>query len=341
MAEGQQKIAAVLGGAGFIGSHLCEQLLDEGYKVICVDNFISSGQNNISHLLRIPDFKFVNHDMVKPLDLEALTELADVQIGVLGVSEVYNLAVPTSIKNFEKVKMQTALTNFLGTKNALDIAVKYKARFMHFSSQVVYGSFEKGEFVGEDFTGKTSNQLDPRACYDEGKRNAETLVNVYRETYKLNTKIARVFRTYGPRMLLNDGKMIPDFIVNALDNKKLTIHGDENFRSSLMYVSDVVEGAMKLMQSDLSEPFNLGNPEVHQLADVAKTIVSLTNSSSEVVYGEKFAFLREGAFPNIDKIKEEIGWFPLVTLKDGLQKTIEYTQAHKDLLVFQTDSLEG
>lgn len=335
--DNSPKIAAVFGGAGFIGSHLCEKLLSQGYQVICIDNFISSGQNNISHLLRLPNFKFIKHDITQPLDLAAQSELAKFQIPVFGITEIYNLACPTSIKNFEHLKMETALTNCLGTLNTLELAVKYKAKYMHFSSQVVYGNFEKGDFVGEDFKTSTSDQLDPRACYDEGKRYAETLVDVYRQTKNLDTKIVRIFRTYGPRMLLNDGQMIPDFIVNALEGKDLTVHGDETFESSLIYVSDVVEGAIKLMQSANNGPFNIGSPNVYKIVDIAQKIIDMTNSQSKVVFGEKFLFLREGAFPDINRAKDEIGWFPLVTIEDGLQKTIEYTQAHKDLLVFRPE----
>ena len=333
----KSQIAVVFGGAGFIGSDLCERLLNDGRKVICVDNFISSGQTNITHLLRQPNFEFIKHDINEPIDFEATSELARFQIPVFGIAEVYNLAVPSSIKNFEKLKMATCLANFLGTKNSLDIAVKYKSKFMQFSSQVVYGNFEKGAYVNEDFKTGVLDQLDPRACYDEGKRFAETLVDVYRETHNLDTKIVRIFRVYGPRMMLGDAQMIPDFIVNALENKDLVINGDENFQSSLVYVSDVVEGCLKLMRTDKHGPFNIGNPEVHNIVDVAQKIIQMTNSKSKIVFGEKLLFLREGAFPDITKAKEEIGWFPLITLEDGLQKTIDYTEAHKDLQVFRVD----
>lgn len=333
----QTPIAVVFGGAGFIGSHLCERLLEENYNVVCVDNFISSGQNNISHLLRLPNFEFIKHDINQPLDLESVADLQKFQVNVFGVQEIYNLACPTSIKNFEKLKLQTCLTNFIGTKNTLDLAVKYKAKYMFFSSQVVYGNFEKGDFVDESFYQGVNNQLDPRACYDEGKRYAETLVDVYRQEYDLPTKIVRIFRTYGPRMLLNDGQMIPDFIVNALEGKELIINGDKNFKTSLVYVSDVVEGCLKLMSNQDSQPYNIGSPDVHPIADVAQKIIDLTQSKSKITFGEELLFLREGAFPNINKVKNEIGWLPLVTLPDGLQKTIEYTQAHKDLLVFRQE----
>jgi UDP-glucuronate decarboxylase len=334
--KNQEPIAVVFGGAGFIGSHLCERLLAEDYKVICLDNFISSGQGNITHLLQSPNFVFIKHDADEPIDLEKVPELNRFQINVFGVNEVYHLACPTSIKNFEKLKLKTALTSFLGTKNTLDLAVKYKAKYLLFSSQVVYGNFEKGDFVTEDFYNGSTNQLDPRACYDEGRRFAETLTDIYRETYGLDAKIIRIFRTYGPRMLLDDGQMIPDFIVNALEGKDLVVNGDEDFRSSLVYVSDVVEGAIKVMQKGEHSPYNLGSEEVYPIKKVAEKIIELTQSNSQIVFGEKLLFLREGAFANIAKIKEELGWFPLTTLEAGLQKTIEYTQAHKDLLVFRT-----
>lgn len=325
----------VLGGAGFLGGHLCERLL-MGANVICLDNFVTSRQNNINHLLRLPNFEFINADITQPLDLEKFGELNKFQVGVFGVQEIYNLACPMSVKNFEKFKIQTIKANTQGVINALELAVKYKAKFLQFSSSVVYGETPRGEFVAEDYRG-LSDMLESRACYDEGKRYAETAVDTYRQVYNLDTKIARVFRTYGPRMLLADGQMIPDFILNALDNKDLVIYGEKDFRTSLCYISDIVEGCIRLMESDIKEPVNLGGTDVYKIADVAKKIVELIGSHSKIKFQEEQLFMRELALPDITKIKQAIGWFPIVTLEEGLKKTIEYTRAHKDLLTFSTD----
>jgi UDP-glucuronate decarboxylase len=330
-------VAVVLGGAGFVGSHLCEQLIKSDYNVICIDNFTTSGQNNITHLLRLPQFKFINHDIVEPINLDVLPELADLQIKVFGIDEVYNLACPRSVKHFKQLSYETAIANSFGTKYALDLAKEYEAKYLHFSSHVVYGKFKEGEYVSEDFILGHKNQLDPRASLDEGKRYAETLVDVYREKFGLDTKIARVFRSFGPRMMLNDGQMIPDFIINALEDKEIVIHSNEDFELSLIYVSDVVAGAMQLMQSDLHGPYNIGQPAVHKIVDVAEKIIELTSSKSKLTFGKRLAYLREGAFPNINRIRDELGWFPLVTLEDGLKKTIKYMEAHKDLLLFHHD----
>lgn len=333
----KKRTAVLFGGAGFVGSHVCEQLLKNDYNVICVDNFVTSGNNNITHLLRVPQFKFINHDMLEPINLETLPELADLQINVFGIDEVYNLACPHSVKHFRQLSYETALTNSFGTKHALDVAKAYDAKFLQFSSHVVYGKFKEGEYVSEDFSLGNKNQLDARASLDEGKRYAETLVDVYREKFSLDTKIARIFRSYGPRMMLNDGQMIPDFIINALENEEIIIHSNEDFELSLIYVSDVVAGVIALMQSDFPGPYNIGQPIVTKIVDVAEKIIELTHSKSRITYGKRYAYLREGAFPNSNKIRDDLGWFPLVTLEDGLQKTIKYMEAHKDLLLFHED----
>lgn len=332
----KQKNILITGGAGFIGSALSERLLQEDVNVICIDNFVTSSQNNIDHLLRLPRFEFIKHDFNEPIDLEQIADLEKFQIKVFGIQEIYNLACPTSVKNFDHLKKQSVLANTVGLINVLELAVKYKAKFLQLSSSVVYGETPRGTFVKEDYHGATNN-LDERACYDEGKRYAESIVDTYRQVEKLDTKIARVFRTYGPRMLLNDGQMIPDFILNALEDKDLTIYGKKDFQTSLTYISDIVEGLIRLMGSSLNEPVNLGSTDVAKLADVAKKIIEITGSNSKIVFGEEQLFMRELAWPDITKIKNELGWFPIVTLNEGLQHTIDYTRAHKDLLTFSAE----
>ncbi|MBU1131898.1 GDP-mannose 4,6-dehydratase [Patescibacteria group bacterium] len=330
-----RKNVLVIGGAGFIGSHLCERLLVDS-NVICIDNFITSGQNNINHLLKSPSFEFLNHDISQPIDLEKVTELGKFQLNVFGLSEIYNLACPTSVKNFEKLRKHTVLANTLGLVNALEIAVKYKSKFMQFSSSVVYGHTPRGEFVDENFRGVT-DMLDPRACYDEGKKYAESIVDTYKSVHDLDTRIVRIFRTYGPKMLINDDQLIPDFIVSALENKEIIIYGGEDFQTSLCFVSDIVEGCIKVMNSNMNEAVNLGSPEIYKIADIVKKIIEISGSSSTVRTEPPKLFLRELANPNITKVKEALGWFPIVTLEDGLQKSIDFTRAHKDLLTFSTN----
>jgi UDP-glucuronate decarboxylase len=328
-----KKNILVLGGAGFIGSHLCDRLVNEDVNVICVDNFITSSEQNIGHLLRLPNFKFVRQDINEPLDLEARQDLADLQLNVFGIQEIYNLACPTSVKKFNDFKEETVKTNSLGMKTALDLAVKYKAKFLQASSSVVYGISERPEYVEETFLGAL-NQLDARACYDEGKRFAETMCEVYREKYNVPTKIVRIFRTYGPRMPLDDGQMIPDFIASALEAKQMVIFGNKKFRTSLCYVSDVVEAMVNIMDAAFVGVMNIGSPEVVTLTKVAEMIQKIAETKVEIAYEEKLLFMRELAFPNIKKAKEEIGWLPLVSLEDGLRRTIEYTKAHRPLVEF-------
>lgn len=331
----QRKNVLVIGGAGFIGSHLCERLLHDS-NVICLDNFISSGEGNINHLLKSPNFKFVRADINEKIDLESIKELELFQIKVFGIKEVYNLACPTSVKNFVKVKKETVLSNTVGLINALELAVKYQAKFLQASSSVVYGAVERGVFVKEDYRGLT-DMLDSRACYDEGKRYAESVVRTYQEVHNLDARIIRIFRTYGPRMLLQDGQMLPDFILNALENKDLTIHGNKDFQTSLCFVSDVVEACVKIMDSAVTDPVNVGSTDVYVLADVAEKIIEMIGSKSKVKFEKAQLFMRELALPDITKLRDAIGWLPIVTLEEGLRKTIDYTKAHKNLLTFSTE----
>jgi len=326
-----KKNVLVTGGAGFIGSHLCEELMRD-CKVICVDNFCTGSESNIDHLLHNPDFVFINHDMSEPIDLEALPELKKFKISFQGIQEIYNLACPMSTKNFEANCYATLLANSYVMKNTLDLAVKYSAKYLQASSSVVYGLRGEGmpERVKEDFKG-VIDILSPRACYDEGKRFAETMVNDYRRMFNIDTKIVRIFRTYGPRMPLNDNQMIPDFVNNALDNQDLTVLGDENFSSSFCYVSDVVDAAIKMMDSNLSGPINIGAEEDIKIADVAKFIIEEVKATSGVVFSGSVLFMSNLPLPDIFVARNELGWMPVVTLKNGLKKTIFDLQAKKQI----------
>jgi UDP-glucuronate decarboxylase len=218
-------------------------------------------------------------------------------------------------------------------KNILDLATKYKAKVVHASSSVVYGPRQDGvEFFKEEIFGCV-NHLTPRGCYDEGKRFSETMIQTYRETQSLDAKIARIFRTYGPRERLFDGEMVPDFIIDALDNKDLIIYGDQNFSTSLCYVDDIVSGLIKLMSAPADiGPVNLGSNEDLKLLDVANKIISMAGSESKVVFEKPLLFMTALGLPDTSRAKEMLGWVPLVRLEDGLQKSIDYTQAYKPLL---------
>jgi UDP-glucuronate decarboxylase len=332
MAIGKKTIL-VLGGAGFLGSHLCDYLV-QYHQVICVDNFSSGSQSNIDQLLRNPNFEFIKHDMIEPLDLEKFSELDKFKVKVNGVAEVYNLACPTSVKNFENDRIATLETNGWGTRNGLEIAKKYRAKFLHFSSSVVYGGrTEDVKTFKEDYWGHV-NHLSPRGCYDEGRRFAETQVATYRQVYNLDTKIIRVFRAYGPRMKLFDGQMLPDFITNALENKDLIIYGDKSFSTSLVYFADVIDGAVKMMESEEAGPINLGSIEDYKITEVAEKIIGLTGSQSSVTYADPLLFMTPLGLPDITLAKEQLGWLPVVRLEDGLQKTIEFTKAEKGLVSY-------
>lgn len=331
----EKKNILVTGGAGFIGSHLCDELVKKN-KVICLDNFSTGDEKNIDHLLSNPDFEFIKHDITEPINLEILPELEKFRIKFQGIQEIYHLACPTSPKNFSLNIIETMLANSYGIKNALDLAVNYNAKFMQFSSSVVYGPRrDDSQRIHEDDLGSV-DFLSARSSYDEGKRFAETMAKNYREAKKIDSKIVRIFRTYGPRMKLNDGQMIPDFIYNALENSDLVIHGDEKFSTSLCYVSDMVDGIVRLMDSDMPGPFNLGSDVSVNIKDVADKIISLLGSSSKVTYVEELLFLSPLCIPNIDKAKLELGWLPVVTLENGLMKTIEDLRANKGLVDVRT-----
>lgn len=329
----EKKNVIVTGGAGFIGSHLCERLLKES-NVICIDNFSNSHPSTINHLLQYPDFEFINYDINKPIDLDAFDELDKFKVKFQGVQEIYHLACPTNPKDFEKLKLQSLRANSESMLNTLDLAVKYHAKYLFTSSAVVYGEKSTPGSFKESDVGVV-DQLSERACYDEGKRFAETCVETYAQFHGLDVKIARVFTSYGPHMRLFEKQLIPDFIINALEGKNLVIYGDESFSTSLCYVTDIVDGLVRLMGSDPDvKVVNIGGDQAIKYTEVARQIISMTNSQSELVFEKPLLFLSKKGIPDIAKAKNALGWFPLVRLEDGLKKTIDYVIAHKESLLF-------
>lgn len=331
--ENGHKTILVTGGAGFIGSHLCERLLEDGHKVVCLDNFSTGHLQNIQPLLQNPSFKFLRLDVAEPYDLERYSELAELKIPFLGLHEIYHLACPTTIKRFEEYRVQTLLANSAANYHALEVARKYKAKVLLASSSVVYGARAEGAKPVAESENGLVDQLSPRACYDEGKRFSETMFETYRQTFGLDIRIARIFRTYGPRMPLYDGQLIPDFVMNALENKDLVIYGKEGFRTSLVYVTDVVDALIRLMEKGTADagPVNIGSDIDVSVDDVAKQVIGMVSSTSKVTRGEALTFLSELPVPNIAKAKE-LGWFPLMRLEDGLRQTMEYMRANRLLL---------
>lgn len=323
----ENKNVLVLGGAGFIGSHLCEALVKNGDNVICVDDFTSSDVENIRSLLEYPNFEFVRHDITEEIEYADLPDLKKFKVDVQGFQEIYNLACPTAPKDHTKFPVKTAIANSVGVVESLKLAEKYKAKYLLTSSAAVYGEPpEDNTNIKEDYYGLL-DFLGPRACYNEGKRFAETLVMTYRDVYKLETKIARLFGTYGPRMLRHSGRQIPDFIQSAVDGLDITVAGNEQTTISLCYVKDIVDGLLALMQSDISEPINIGSEQSCTLTEVAQKIIDLTQSNSQIKYTEGYEYALRKAMPDITKAKDELNWFPLVSLDDGLREAIEYYKA--------------
>lgn len=327
-----KKNVIVTGGAGFIGSHLCERLLREA-KVICIDDLSNSNLNNIKHLLQYPDFEFIRYDINKKIDLESFPELDKFKIRFQGVQEIYHLACPTSPKNFEDLKIHSLHANSSAMINTLDLAVEYKAKYVFASSSVVYGEPGTfGQIFSENHNGVV-NHLSPRACYDEGKRFAETCTETYRQVYGIDAKIARIFTTYGPRMKLRDGLLVPDFILDAIEGRDLIIYGDDSMEQSLCYISDIIDGLVRLMSTaENVNVVNLGYDEAHKMGDIARKIIEMTNSNSKIRYEAPLVFLTKKGIPDLREAKDKLGWIPLINIETGLRKTIDYTLANKELL---------
>lgn len=298
----------ITGGAGFIGSHLSERLLNEGNDIICLDNFFTGSKNNIRHLIGNNRFELVRHDVIK----EYLAE----------VDQIYNLACPASPIHYQYNPIKTVKTSVMGIINMLGLAKRCKATILQASTSEVYGDPKVHPQV-EEYWGNV-NPIGIRSCYDEGKRCAETLMMDYHRQNKVDIRIARIFNTYGPRMAVNDGRVVSNFIVQALKNEPITVYGEGNQTRAFCYVSDLVDALIKLMNSDYTLPMNLGNPEEYTILDFAKLIIELTNSNSEIIFKELPSDDPVQREPNITLAKEKLGWEPSTSVKDGLLQTIKY-----------------
>lgn len=309
-----RKRVAITGGAGFLGSHLCEKLLAAGQDVLCIDNFFTGSRDNIRHLLREPNFELLRHDITFPIFIE--------------VDEIYNLACPASPVYYQYDPVQTTKTSVHGVINMLGLTKRVRARILQASTSEVYGDPEMHP-QSEDYWGRV-NPIGPRACYDEGKRCAETLFFDYYRQYKLDIKVARIFNTYGPRMHPNDGRVVSNFIVQALQNKPITIYGDGSQTRSFCYVTDLIDALVALMDSanGFTGPVNLGNPDEFTIAELAEKVRLKTNSRSQVVLVEQPQDDPMQRRPNISLAEEKLGWTPKVTLDEGLDSTIEYFDQH-------------
>ncbi|RMH05965.1 MAG: SDR family oxidoreductase [Nitrospirae bacterium] len=300
----------VTGGAGFLGSHLCRRLLDEGHEVICVDNFYTGTRDNILPLLQHPRFEVVRHDITFPLYVEA--------------DEIYNLACPASPIHYQVDPVQTTKTSVHGAINMLGLAKRLKAKIFQASTSEVYGDPEVHP-QREEYWGHV-NPVGIRSCYDEGKRCAETLFFDYHRQHRLPIKVARIFNTYGPHMHPNDGRVVSNFIVQALTNQPLTIFGDGSQTRSFCYVDDLIEGILLLMKSpeDFTGPVNLGNPREFTIRELAELIIELTGTRSQLVYKPLPSDDPTQRCPDISLAKARLGWEPKISLEEGLKHTIAY-----------------
>ena len=300
----------VTGGAGFIGSHLCERLLQDGYEVLCVDNLYTGARHNVHRLLSNPRFELLRHDVCFPLYVE--------------VDEIYNLACPASPIHYQLDPVQTTKTSVHGAINMLGLAKRVKAKILQASTSEVYGD-PAVHPQAEDYWGNV-NPIGPRSCYDEGKRCAETLFFDYHRQHEMPVKVARIFNTYGPRMHPNDGRVVSNFIVQALQNRDITVYGDGSHTRSFCYVDDLVDGLMRLMATpdEITGPVNLGNPGEFTIRELAEEVIELTGSSSRIIHLPLPVDDPRQRRPDISKANELFGWKPTVGLRDGLLKTIGY-----------------
>lgn len=300
----------ITGGAGFIGSHLSQRLLNEGNKIYCLDNYFTGSKDNVSHLLGNPNFELIEHDIVEPFDIE--------------VDEIYNLACPASPPHYQYDPVKTMKTSVLGIMNMLELAKKYDAKILQASTSEVYGD-PKVHPQKETYWGNV-NPIGIRSCYDEGKRCAETLMMDYNRQYDTKVRIIRIFNTYGPNMDPKDGRVVSNFIIQALKGQDITVYGDGMQTRSFCYVSDLVEAMVRMMNNDSGfiGPVNTGNPVERPIIDFAKKIIELTDTKSKIIYKPLPQDDPMQRKPDISLAKEKIGWEPKIDLEEGIKETIEY-----------------
>ena len=305
-----QKRILITGGAGFLGSHLCDRLTEDGHDVLCLDNLFTGAKRNISHLIGRSNFELIRHDLVHPIFLE--------------VDEIYNLACPASPIHYQYNPVKTVKTSVMGAINMLGVAKRVKAKILQASTSEVYGN-PTIHPQNEDYWGNV-NTIGPRSCYDEGKRCAETLFFDYYRQNKVNIRVVRIFNTYGPRMHPNDGRVVSNFIVQALTNRDITVYGDGSQTRSFCYVDDLIEGLIRMMNGpdDFVGPVNLGNPTEFTILDLAEKTIRLTGSKSKIIFKplpQDDPLQRQ---PDIALAKEKLQWEPKIDVEKGLSKTIEY-----------------
>jgi UDP-glucuronate decarboxylase len=300
----------VAGGAGFLGSHLCKRLLDEGNEVICVDNFSTSSKRNIISFIQNPNFEFLRHDVTFPLYIE--------------VDQIYNLACPASPVHYQFDPVQTVKTNVHGAINLLGLAKRARAKIFQASTSEVYGDPEVHPQV-EEYWGRV-NPIGIRSCYDEGKRCAETLFFDYHRQHQVRIKVARIFNTYGPNMQPNDGRVVSNFIIQAIQGDDITIYGDGSQTRSFCYVDDLIEGFIRLMATDdgVVGPINLGNPNEFTIRELAEQVIELTGSKSKIIFKPLPQDDPKQRRPDISKATETLGWLPATQVREGLAKTVAY-----------------
>ena len=322
--SGLRKRVLVTGGAGFVGSHLCERLLANGHDVLSVDNYFTGRKDNISHLLRNGNFEALRHDITFPLYVE--------------VDEIYNLACPASPVHYQFDPVQTTKTSVVGAINVLGIARRVKAKVLQASTSEVYG--DPTVHPQTEFYRGNVNPIGPRACYDEGKRCAETLFFDYHRQHRVRIKVVRIFNTYGPRMHPNDGRVVSNFIVQALQDQDITLYGEGTQTRAFCFVKDLVEGLIRMMDTpdDVIGPINLGNPVEITVRELAERIITLTGSSSRLVHRPLPIDDPLQRCPDITQAKTTLGWEPHIALQDGLRQTIAYFQA---LLAGDTSATEA
>jgi len=311
----RKRVAVITGGAGFLGSHLCDRFLAEGYKVIAIDNLITGNPDNIKHLKKDKNFNFLKRDISKPFKVTG------------PVDDVLDFASPASPVDYMNFPIETLMVGSYGTQNSLDLARAKKARFMIASTSEIYGDPEVHP-QREDYWGHV-NSIGPRSCYDEAKRYAEAITMAYKRCYKMDTKILRIFNTYGPRMQVKDGRVVPNFIDQALHNQPLTIYGDGQQTRSFCYYSDFVDGIYRLMQSKHPGPMNIGNPDEFTILEFARMVIELSDTKSKLVYKPLPKDDPKQRKPDITLAKSVLGWTPKVKLREGLQLTLDWFEKNQ------------